>query len=337
MDLMRKDLPNKYLLLVDVCSIVISYLLAAWIRYGGITKSLFDINVYGTALAIILSLYVAVYYLYNTYSRFFKRGFFEEMVTVVKVNVLLAVTITAVMYLFREGTSYSRLFFLSFILLNTLITYLARQYYKVLLLAVYKKSSSSYKVMVITTSDQAMKVLARVRSENEWEYQVTYLTIIDQDMIGQKVDGIEVKANRDNMIDIAKLEALDGVFIYIPGDNPSDLYLEKIVLEFQNMGVTVDLSINTFGLKIHEKVVREMSGYHVLTFSSRLFDEGQMLTKRIVDIIGGIIGCILAVILMIFIAPAILIESPGPIFFSQVRIGKNGRRFKIYKFRSMYI
>jgi lipopolysaccharide/colanic/teichoic acid biosynthesis glycosyltransferase len=40
---------------------------------------------------------------------------------------------------------------------------------------------------------------------------------------------------------------------------------------------------------------------------------------------------------MIFLAPAIVIESPGPIFFSQVRIGKNGRRFKIYKFRSMYI
>jgi exopolysaccharide biosynthesis polyprenyl glycosylphosphotransferase len=103
------------------------------------------------------------------------------------------------------------------------------------------------------------------------------------------------------------------------------------------MGVTVNLSINTFGLKIHEKVVREISGYNVLTFSSRLFDEGQMALKRITDLIGGLVGSAITIFLMIFIAPAIMIESPGPILFSQTRIGRNGRRFKIYKFRSMYM
>jgi exopolysaccharide biosynthesis polyprenyl glycosylphosphotransferase len=61
-----------------------------------------------------------------------------------------------------------------------------------------------------------------------------------------------------------------------------------------------------------------------------------MILKRTIDIVGAIIGLGLTLIISIFIAPAILIESPGPLIFSQVRIGKNGRRFKIYKFRSMY-
>ena len=42
-------------------------------------------------------------------------------------------------------------------------------------------------------------------------------------------------------------------------------------------------------------------------------------------------------IAMIFVGPAIMIESPGPIFFKQKRVGKNGRYFEIYKFRSMYM
>lgn len=336
MELIRKDSPNKYLLAADVCCIIISFMLATWIRFGEIIISLFDSDIYGIAFSMILSIYIAIYYLYNTYSSIFRRSFIEEMIVVVKINILLAVTITAVLYIFQEGEAFSRLFFFCFFMLNIMIMYIVRQYFKILLLAYYKKSTSSAKIMIITTLNQAKRILARFKNENSWVYQIAYLTILDADMTGKKIDGIEVRADINNMFDIAKREVLDGVFIHLPNDNTANFNLEQMILEFQNMGVTVDLSINTFGLKIHEKVVREMSGYHVLTFSTRLFDEGQMVLKRGIDLIGGFIGCILTMLLLLFIAPAILIESPGPVFFSQVRIGKNGRRFKIYKFRSMY-
>ena len=55
------------------------------------------------------------------------------------------------------------------------------------------------------------------------------------------------------------------------------------------------------------------------------------------DIAGGLVGCILTGIIYIFIAPIMKVKSPGPVFFSQVRMGKNGKPFKIYKFRSMYM
>ena len=52
---------------------------------------------------------------------------------------------------------------------------------------------------------------------------------------------------------------------------------------------------------------------------------------------GGFLGCLMTGILFLFVAPAIYISSPGPIFFSQERVGKNGKKFKMYKFRSMYM
>ena len=55
------------------------------------------------------------------------------------------------------------------------------------------------------------------------------------------------------------------------------------------------------------------------------------------DILGGLVGCFFTLLLTIVVGPLIYIKSPGPIFFSQTRIGKNGRKFKIYKFRSMYM
>ena len=63
----------------------------------------------------------------------------------------------------------------------------------------------------------------------------------------------------------------------------------------------------------------------------------QMFYKRSLDLMGGIVGCLITLLLIIIIGPVIYLKSPGPIFFSQVRIGLNGKKFKIYKFRSMYM
>ncbi len=333
---MRKELLNKYLLIVDICSLILSFLAAAWIRYGSITDQWYHIRIYGAAIVIVILLYIVIYYLYDTYKNLFKRGFLEEMFVVIKINSLLAVTLTAILYIFQRGAYFSRLFFLCFFLLNMLLTYIFRQYFKLILLGVYKKSNSSNKIMVMTTSDQVNSLLYTLQDENEWEYQITGLVILDKTMIGQNINGILVKADIQNMFEVVRNEVIDGVFLHIPNGNSMNLDLEETVLEFQNMGITVDLSINTFGLRIHEKVVREVSGYHVLTFSSRLFTESQMIFKRLIDLVGGIAGSLITLLLTMFIAPAILIESRGPVFFSQVRIGRNGRRFKILKFRSMY-
>ena len=80
-----------------------------------------------------------------------------------------------------------------------------------------------------------------------------------------------------------------------------------------------------------------MGDLTVLSGNGRTEALGDIIAKRALDIVGGIVGLILTGIFMIFVGPAIIIESPGPIFFSQTRVGKNGRRFKIYKFRSMYM
>ncbi len=336
MDIIKKGLPNKFLLAADEICLVISFVLAAWIRFGKVT-ALWYSTIYSLASLVIFLLYVVIYYRYDTYSKLFKRGYIEEFLTVVKINSILAVLLTTILFLLQQGTIYSRLFYLYFFIINIPLNYGVRLLYKIVFLEVYKNSSASKKLMIVTTSMQAGEVLNNIRYENTWEYEVTYLTIIDKTLTGESIHGIVVKAGAEDIYEMARKQVIDEVLIHVPDGVTEYFNLEYAIHQFENMGITVNLSINTFGLKIHEKKVSELTGYSVLTFSSKLFNENQLIAKRILDITGGMVGCLITIVLTIILAPVIMMESPGPIFFSQVRMGKNGRRFKIYKFRSMYM
>ena len=82
--------------------------------------------------------------------------------------------------------------------------------------------------------------------------------------------------------------------------------------------------------------VEEFAGHMVLTTSIKFADTRQLFIKRLLDILGGTLGILCTAVLTVILGPIIYIQSPGPIFFSQERVGKNGRKFRIYKFRSMY-
>lgn len=336
MDIRRKGLPNKLLLAADELCLVISFVLAAWIRFGKVTVFWYS-NLYSLASIVIFLLYVVIYYRYDTCSKLFKRGYIEEFLSVVKINSILAVLLTTLLFLLQQGTTYSRLFYLCFFIINIPLTYGVRLLYRILFIELYKNSSASKKLMIVTTANQAEQLLHKIRKENEWEYEVTYLTIIDKSMTGQTIHGTMVKAGAEDIYEVARMQVIDDVIIHVPEGVPDHFKLEYVIHEFENMGITVNLSINTFGLTIHEKKVSELTGYSVLTFSTKLFNENQLIAKRLLDISGGIVGCLITAVLTLILAPAIMIESPGPVFFSQVRMGKNGRRFRIYKFRSMYM
>ena len=75
-------------------------------------------------------------------------------------------------------------------------------------------------------------------------------------------------------------------------------------------------------------MIEKIGSYTVLTTSMNVATMRQLFFKRAMDIACGLVGCILTGIIFVFIAPVIYISSPGPIFFSQDRIGRNGKKFK---------
>jgi exopolysaccharide biosynthesis polyprenyl glycosylphosphotransferase len=311
-----------------------SFFLSGYIR-GGIIHSGFIRGIYGNILVVLTLSIVLISYYGNGNKNIFKRGFYDELVHILRDQTKLGLILFAYMFIVQQGGEYSRIWLGLFFLFNILIDYVARSYLKLIMLLGYKKGSASNKVMLVTIYKNATQIIRNIRKEHEWQIYVNSITIWDRDCIGEKFDGIECVANKDNLLEMARLNVVDEVFIHIPRYIKIDL--EELVLGFEQMGIVVHLNLDIFGnIQLKQKTINEFAGHSVVTFSTSLFDTRHAILKRLIDILGGLTGCILTFILTIFLAPAICIESRGPIFFSQTRVGKNGRRFKIYKFRSMY-
>lgn len=163
----------------------------------------------------------------------------------------------------------------------------------------------------------------------------TGVVLVDQDRTGRKIHGVPVVSSLANAAEYVCREWFDEVLIVLPEGREIP---QKVFDAFTEMGITIHVKIADVNeMQGKNQTVERMGNYTVITTCINMASAGELILKRIMDICGGLVGCILTGIIFLFVAPAIYIKSPGPIFFSQYRVGKNGRKFKIYKFRSMYM
>ena len=145
----------------------------------------------------------------------------------------------------------------------------------------------------------------------------------------------KVVATRDTLIPYLVNNWVDEVYVDVPSGGEMPVAL---INEIMNMGITVHAALGNMDLlEARHKNVEWVCGRATITTSLGYVTGRDLLLKRIMDIIGGLAGSLVTVLLMLILGPLIYIASPGPIFFKQTRIGENGRRFQMYKFRSMYL
>ena len=146
----------------------------------------------------------------------------------------------------------------------------------------------------------------------------------------------EIRGNEADALSYATHNWVDEVYLYLPGNSALEQSLSR---KFIEMGIIVHRLMETLAEPetITDQILIERSGRNVfLTYTVRSVSLPELLVKRLIDLVGGFVGCILTGILFLFIAPLIYAASPGPVIFSQTRVGRNGKPFRMYKFRSMY-
>ena len=186
-------------------------------------------------------------------------------------------------------------------------------------------------MLLITDSEKAEELVAKIQKN---EYGVTRLAgviLLDRSATGETVAGIPVVADRDTMYEYARQNVVDEI-LFNTSQADRDSYVERFLF----MGITVHIDLE-FLLNTEGGMLNRIHSIPVLTTSINTVTNSQIFFKRMLDIIAGIIGMAVTLIAALIFGPIIYFQSPGPIFFTQNRVGRNGRQFKIIKFRSMYV
>lgn len=319
-------------IILDMICLQIAFVLAYFIKNGNI--HLYNNFLYRNMAIIIELADLMVLLIFGTLKGVLKRGHYQEFVKTLKHGFI--VCLLAVLYLF---TVQKAIFFSRFILFLTIgiyfiLTYIVRELWKTHI----KKGVNSgkrRKLLLVTSSTIADKVIENVEKNNYSRYDIVGVALLDKDLIGNQINNVYVVANNETVGMYACKEWVDEVLIVLPKEIA---YPNTLIEQLTLAGITVHMNlakvVNSPGKK---QFVEKIGDYTVLTTSINYASLNELFLKRVFDIICGLLGCILTLIVCIFIGPAIYIASPGPIFFSQERVGKNGKKFKMYKFRSMYL
>ena len=284
-------------------------------------------------VSIVISFLVA--YFANTFSGVIRRGYYREVLATLKHIGLVILIVFFYLFSAKKTEDYSRIILYLFAVYYFVLSYYTRVLWRKHL---WKKGTKhgERSILLITESELVGSVLSGLRAHKGEILDITGVVLLDKDCQEEMIEGIPVVTDLKNVVNYVCREWVDEVFIRATGQNK---YIEKLTEQFLEMGVTVHQGLfrNEDTESERKQFVEKLGNYTVLTSSINVANPFQLFAKRTLDIIGGIVGCICTGLIYIVIAPMIKKESPGPVFFSQTRIGKNGRKFKIYKFRSMYL
>ncbi|HHV29381.1 MAG TPA: sugar transferase [Clostridium sp.] len=324
--LSRQAYLNVIQLMLDILFLVASYFLSYYI--ASFNTSLHDYKEYLWILVVFIPLW---FFSMSNLGMYDKTTFCypDRIIRNCLLSTLISSITLASMIFFIKETMFSRLLFITFVISVMTLLILERLVYTFFICRRNKAKEDTTRVIIIGSPSEAQKYSQYIDKTN-----------ININIIGYvKVDSIEDDkyyynlGHIEDLQQILKENVVDEAIFALPKDYVGKV--EEYILLCEEMGITVRMVLNLYDLKLSKTHLTSIGTLPVLTFHTVSFNPLQLFLKRLLDIVGALVGLSLTALASILIIPAIKFDSPGPVIFQQDRVGLNGRVFKLYKFRSM--
>lgn len=331
----KSNLHNLILMLFDCLVIVICFVLANWIRNGNaFTSDNIRMNFRLLIAAGIIS-FLMLSLFKQLYKNILIRGFLEEILQILGTNLFIFAGAAIILYFIGILDAYSRWVFIYFLFLDSIGMLALHFLWKKYLPKIYKTIGRARRILLVAEEKNADSIVKEFLEQRDFHYEVIGIVLADRVDL-RAIDSIPVVTTYDNLVSYCQTASIDEVLVSV--EQRCDVGILGKLNDLSDMGITLHYQVDMPRMRgAKERQLTKFGELYTVTYADRFLPLGQLLLKRGMDIIGAVVGCIILIVLTLILTPIIKLESPGPIFFVQNRVGRNGRIFRMYKFRSMYV
>jgi exopolysaccharide biosynthesis polyprenyl glycosylphosphotransferase len=297
--------------------------------------SLKDLDSYLWLLLVILPVWTSILQILGGYRELRVKSYVEIISILIKCNIFGLICFGAIVFLFKLDYV-SRSFMALFFLISGGLLCLERA---LLIQAWHLMSDRLYfrrSILIVGTGPRARSFITAIQGRvNVWGLRIVGFIDKDQTMVGRDILGYKVIGTLDGLPRLLRKRIVDEVIYVVPRSWISRI--EQSILYCESVGVRATIAADLFNMRVAKAHLTDLDGMPAISFDPTPADQWQLAMKRLLDISTAALALI--VLSPLFLTVAILIRrtSPGPIFFKQTRCGINGRRFTLFKFRSMIV
>jgi Undecaprenyl-phosphate glucose phosphotransferase len=335
---------NRIHIIIDGIFVALAYISAYFIRFNilkhweiakiGPEERYYNLASMAQYLYFLIPVYIILYSACNLYKSQRSRSKRILLWNLVQANALGIMAFSFALYIIREN-EVSRWFLSVFAIMNIVYDIAFRLILTKFLSEFRKRGFNKKHVLIVGYSRAAEGYLDRLAANPQWGYHV-YGILDDTMEVGTMYKRVKVIGTTDELERILAENELDEIAVTLSINEYAKL--EYIVGICEKSGAHTKFVPDYHNIIPTIPVMEDMNGLPVINIRNvPLNNYVNRLLKRVVDIVGSIVAILLFSIPMLIVALIIKVTSPGPIIFSQIRVGLHNRQFKMYKFRSMVV
>ena len=327
----REKVLRRFLIFVDACVLVLAYFFAL-LSNNVLSPPALPLLRYWLALVIAIPYWCLALYANGLYQSMRTRTYLEIFWAVIKSAVVTFLLLGTFIFLFKL-TFMSRLFFLLFMGLGFLLIWLEKTAIFMSSHYVRRQGLNTRRLLIVGTGKRANDFIKKADQHPEWGFEIVG-AIDDEPGRGvHRVGRLNVTGTLEDIPMIFHRDAIDEVVFVVPRSRLNSL--QGAIDDCETEGVVVTVAVDLFDTKLARSSVDELDGMPLLHFKTTHAKEWELLIKRLFDFAASGVGIIVLSPLFLVMAIFIKATSKGPVFFKQNRLGLAGRRFTLYKFRTM--
>ena len=331
---------NRLHLALDAVLTALTYMLSWWIKFESVFATR-DPNVhalpmetYFRAMYYLIPGYLILYYMNGLYNSQRVSRSWEDFTNTVKANVAGFVGFFVVLYIIKQP-DFSRSMIGIFFIANIIVMNISRMIVRSVLRYFRKRGYNIKHVLLVGYSRAAESYIMRIDSNPQWGYDCVGV-LDDRIPLGTSYHGVQVVGRIDELQDYLDRNEFDEITITLPLTDYDRL--EELVARCEKTGVHTKFIPDYTSLFPSNPYTEDIAGLAVISIRYvALTNTLNRAFKRLMDIVGSICAIVIFAIPMLIISALIKLTSKGPVIFKQERIGRHGKPFMMYKFRTMEV